>query len=61
MASEKRINTGFMAERKILEAADRLASERDRSRSAVIRLALREYVEREMDVKESANGQQSRT
>ena len=47
--TDKRINTGFTAEPELLEAADRIAAKSDRSRSAVIRLALKEYVTRQME------------
>ena len=57
MAPEKKILGGFQIDEKLLEAADRLAEESDRSRSAVIRIALREYIERQTEG--SANGHES--
>ena len=41
-----KIVLGFQVDRQMLEATDRLARETDRSRSAVVRVALRELIER---------------
>ena len=61
MAQEKRILGGFQIDKKLLEAAEKLAEESDRSRSAVIRIALREYVERKTVLRKSSNGQQAQS
>ena len=41
----KTILSGFQIDDKLLEAVDKLAKETDRSRSAIIRLAVRDYVD----------------
>ncbi len=46
MITEKLIVGGFQVDRKLLDATDKFAKETDRSRSAIIRLALKEYLVR---------------
>ena len=45
MTKKKKILSGLQIDDKLLAAVDKLAKETDRSRSAIIRLALREYID----------------
>lgn len=56
MASEKKKVSTFHVDSRLIETVDKLAEESERSRSAVIRIALKEYVRREIDAKDSSSG-----
>ena len=46
MATEKKMLGGFQVDRELLDRVDKLAKRTERSRAAIIRLALKEYLAR---------------